>query len=71
MMACRAEPWDRSEGLTRGSVRTRDPSEMCHYRWGGCPRTLPPGVRPGQEAKRMGSVLVSAGLVELALFTMT
>jgi len=25
----------------------------------------------GQEAKRMGSALVSAGLVELALFTMT
>lgn len=29
------------------------------------------GIGTGQEAKRMGSALVSAGLVELALFTMT
>jgi len=29
------------------------------------------GISTGQEAKRMGSALVSAGLVELALFTMT
>jgi hypothetical protein len=28
-------------------------------------------VSEGQEAKRIGSALVSAGLVELALFTMT
>ena len=30
-----------------------------------------PVIGTGQEAKRMGSALVSAGLVELALFTMT
>ena len=31
----------------------------------------PSGIAWGQEAKRMGSALVSAGLVELALLTMT
>ena len=38
---------------------------------GSLRRNSAPDIGTGQEAKRMGSALVSAGLVELALFTMT